>query len=153
MDGDRLSNRREDGKPAMKGPGSYEFQMAVPFHDLDPMHVVWHGNYLKYFDRARFGLFLEGGIDLYRYSLAHNRIFPVTRTSTKHILSLRHNEPFLCRATARDAYIKIVIDFQIVRLEDGALCTRGQGEQIAVKTPEMETLYEIPSDVRAALGF
>lgn len=146
-------NRQENDHPTMTERGSYEFQMAVPFHDLDPMHVVWHGNYLKYFDMARFGLFLKGGIDLYRYSLEHHCIFPVTRTATKHIRSLRHNEPFICRATARDAYIKIVIDFQILRLEDGALCTRGQGEQIAVKTPEMETLYEIPSEVRAALGF
>lgn len=133
--------------------GTYEFRMAVPFHDLDPMQVVWHGNYLKYFDMARFGLFRQGGVDLYRYSLENNCIFPVTKTSAKHILSLRHNEDFLCRATAREAYIKIVIDFQIIRLADEALCTRGQGEQIAVKTPEMETLYEIPSDIRAALGF
>jgi acyl-CoA thioester hydrolase len=132
--------------------GSYEFRMRVPFYDLDPMHVVWHGNYLKYFDRARFGLFRRGGIDLYRYSIEHDCIFPVTRTATKHILSLRHNEEFICRATAREAYIKIVIDFQIVRAEDGAVCTKGQGEQIAVKTPEMETLYEIPAEIRAALG-
>lgn len=137
----------------MNTPGTYEFQMAVPFHDLDPMHIVWHGHYLKYFDMARFGLFLQGGVNLYRYSIDNNCIFPVTRTSAKHILPLRHNDVFVCRAAAIEAYIKIVIDFQIIRLEDGALCTKGRGEQVAVKMPEMETLYEIPSDIQAALGF
>ena len=24
--------------------------IEVPFHDVDTMHVVWHGHYLKYFE-------------------------------------------------------------------------------------------------------
>ncbi len=31
---------------------------TLPFHDLDPMRVVWHGNYMKYFEIARDGLTL-----------------------------------------------------------------------------------------------
>ena len=27
-----------------------EKKFIVPFHDLDPMQIMWHGNYLKYFD-------------------------------------------------------------------------------------------------------
>ena len=27
--------------------------IEVPFHDVDTMHVVWHGHYLKYFEIAR----------------------------------------------------------------------------------------------------
>ena len=27
--------------------------IEVPFHDVDTMHVVWHGHYLKYFEVAR----------------------------------------------------------------------------------------------------
>ena len=36
---------------------SYQIRMRVPFHDLDPMQVVWHGNDFEVFDVARFGLF------------------------------------------------------------------------------------------------
>jgi acyl-CoA thioester hydrolase len=131
----------------------FEFIMIVPFHDLDPMHVVWHGNYLKYFDEARFGLFQAGGIDLYRYSLETNCFFPVTKTSTKHVMPLRYGERIICRAMAVEAWIKIVIDFEIRRAEDDIVCTKGRGEQVAVQHPQMETLYEIPLDVRQALGF
>ena len=30
-----------------------EIEIEVPFFDLDPMNVVWHGNYVKYTEIAR----------------------------------------------------------------------------------------------------
>lgn len=33
--------------------------VKVPFHDCDPLFVVWHGRYLEYFELARTAL-LEG---------------------------------------------------------------------------------------------
>ena len=32
-------------------------EIKVPFHDLDPGNVVWHGRYFKYFESARTLLF------------------------------------------------------------------------------------------------
>ena len=136
----------------MSSGSTHEIQLTIPFCDLDPMQVVWHGNYFRYFDMARFALFRAGGIDLYQYSLEHNHIFPVTRTSVKYIIPLTHNEIIRCRATALEAAIKIVLSFEIRRRSDGALCASAQADQVAVKLPERETLYEIPEDVRAALG-
>jgi acyl-CoA thioester hydrolase len=132
---------------------TYEARLKVPFHDLDPLYVVWHGNYLKYFDIARFGLFKEAGIDLYRYSLEKKFIFPLTKTSAKYIHPLRQDDEFICRARLLEASIKIVMDFEIQRVGDGSICTRGKSDQVAVKIPEMEIMFEIPADIRKALGF
>ena len=41
---------------------------------------------------------------------------------------------------------------EIRRAADDLLCTRGRGEQVAVKMPEMEMQFEIPPDIRRALG-
>lgn len=127
--------------------------MTVPFHDLDPMHIVWHGNYLKYFDIARFGLFRNAGIDLYEFYKKTNYMFPITKTSTKHIIPLRYSDVFICKATIIEAQIKIVIDFKIRRMNDREICTKGRSEQVAVKFPEMEIMFEIPDEIRRALGF
>ena len=35
---------------------SFEVTIRVPFFDLDPMQIVWHGNYLNYFEIARAAL-------------------------------------------------------------------------------------------------
>ena len=130
-----------------------EVRLDVPFHDLDPLGIVWHGNYYKYFDVARFALFEKAGIDLYGYSIRHNMIFPVSRSSAKHILPLRHNDPFICKATVTEAIYKIAMDFEIRLVDTGQICARGKGEQLAVKIPEMEMQFEIPQDISSALGF
>jgi len=125
----------------------------VPFHDLDPLQIVWHGNYLKYFDIARFGLFKQAGLDLYQYFLTRQLIFPVTRSSAKHIVPLRYDDEFVCRATVTEAVYKIAMSFEIRLAENEQICTRGKSEQVAVKMPEMEMQFEVPGDVTAALGF
>lgn len=34
---------------------SCEIIHRVPFYDLDPMQIVWHGNYFNYFENALYG--------------------------------------------------------------------------------------------------
>jgi len=132
---------------------STEIEIVIPFHDLDPLQVVWHGNYLKYFDMARFDLFERLGVDLQEYYKVTNCIFPVIKTSTKYISPLRHRDHIICKATLKDARTKIIIDFEIRRSETGEICSRGRGEQAAVQLPETELLLKIPDDIRTALGF
>ncbi len=132
---------------------SFEVEISVPFFDLDPMQIVWHGNYLNYFELARAALFEHYGVDLYSYYNRERIIFPIIRTSTKHILPLKHRDRVICKATLIDANIKLTVDFEIRKAADGSVCTRGRTEQVAVKTPEMETLFSIPEDIRQLLGY
>lgn len=39
-------------------------RVIVPFHDCDPLQVVWHGRYLQYFELARTELFRNSGVDV-----------------------------------------------------------------------------------------
>jgi acyl-CoA thioester hydrolase len=130
----------------------FDIRMKVAFHDLDPLQVVWHGNYLKYFDVARFGLFAARGIDLYAYMIEKKIAFPVTRTSLKHISPLRAFDEFICRATVTEAHYKIGMTFEIRKTDNGILCARGSSEQLAVSYPAMEMEFAIPEDIRQALG-
>lgn len=131
---------------------SIEIRRTVPFYDLDPMQIVWHGNYFNYFEDARWSLLDHFNIDLYAYYEKTKIIFPIVRTSTKHIYPLRHRDEFICKATLVEARFKIVVDFEIRLVQDGKICARGRTEQVAVLTPEMEILLRIPDDIRAALG-
>jgi len=132
---------------------NHETQFTVPFYDLDPMQMVWHGNYLKYFDIARSELFNALDIDLLDYFKKTNYLFPITKTSTKYIVSLRYRDEFKCKATVTEGEYKIVVDFEIRLIRDNQLCARGRSEQVAVKYPDMEIQFEIPDDIRKALGF
>lgn len=130
-----------------------EVKLTVPFFDLDPMQIVWHGNYLNYFEVARAALFDHYGVDLYSYYERHKLIFPIIRTSTKHIYPLRLRDEIIIKATLVDARVKLVVDFEIRQAADGKICARGRTEQVTVKVPEMEMIFKIPDDIRQALGF
>ena len=95
-----------------------EVVLKVPFHDLDPLQMVWHGNYLKYFDIARSALFVQGGVDLFDYFKTTNYLFPITKSSTKYIASLRYLDEFKSIATVVEAQYKIVINFEIRLLKN-----------------------------------
>ena len=32
---------------------SSEIEIKIPFYDLDPMNIVWHGNYIKYLESSK----------------------------------------------------------------------------------------------------
>ncbi|MDR2861011.1 MAG: acyl-CoA thioesterase [Syntrophobacterales bacterium] len=125
----------------------------VAFYELDPVQIVWHGNYLDYFEIARTAMFNENGVDLYDFYLRNGIVFPIIKTETKHILPLRYHDEFICRASAVDARMKIVVDFEIRKVTDGAICTRGRTEQVAVKADTMEIIFGVPEEIRRALGF
>jgi acyl-CoA thioester hydrolase len=132
---------------------NFEVKIKIPFFDLDPMQIVWHANYLNYFEIARAALFENNGIDLYTFAEKYQLIFPIIKTSTKHVLPLRHNDEIICKATIVDAYVKLIVDFEIRKATDGKICTRGRTEQVAVKIPEMEMLFSMPEEIRRAFGF
>ena len=55
---------------------SHEVTLKAPFFDLDPMQIVWHGHYLKYFDIARSELFDHLGVDLFAFYDRTRYAFP-----------------------------------------------------------------------------
>ncbi|MEI6128063.1 MAG: thioesterase family protein [Pseudomonadota bacterium] len=135
-----------------ESPITHEIEHTVGFYELDPMQIVWHGNYFKYFEDARAGLFKRRGIDLFEFYGRTNYLFPIIKTATKHIAPLRYGDAFICKAAVIEAKAKIVIDFEIRLKADGQLCARGRTEQAAVKLPGMEIEFTIPGEIQKALG-
>ena len=130
---------------------SRELERTVSFYDLDPMQIVWHGNYLKYMDDARGALFDSLGVDLFGLYEKTSHIYPIIKTSVKHVFPLRHKDVIICKATLVEAKYKIIVDFEIRLKSDNRICARGRSEQVAVKVPEMEMLLMIPEEVRGLL--
>ena len=119
-------------------------EMTVPFHDLDPMQVVWHGNHLKYFEAARQKLFDDSGVDLYRVAVDSGFLFPIVKTTVKYVHPLRFRDRIEVRAQLMDAQRRIVLRFEILRLEDGQVCARATSEQVAVRMEDQSLLFSIP---------
>ena len=124
--------------------------LKVPYYDVDLMQIVWHGNYLKYFEMARQALFREYGVGLRHYTENTKYVFPVVRSTIKHISPLRFDDEFTCTAVLKEARVRIVMDFEIKLISDGKLCAKGWTEQVAVILPEMEMAFQIPEEIQKA---
>lgn len=135
---------------AMDDEARISVRMRVPFYDVDLLQIVWHGNYLKYFDLARQAFFFRCGLDM---TLGEERryIFPVIRTSIKYLYPLKLNDEFICTAILKEARVKLVIEFEIRLAKDGRLAATGRSEHAAVRLPEMELEFRIPEEVEKAL--
>ena len=58
-------------------------EIKIPFHDLDPMNIVWHGNYIKYLEQARCEMFNEIGYTYYDMK-NDNYAYPIAKMNTKY---------------------------------------------------------------------
>ena len=145
-----MSFRVDDETKVDKAPLA-TVDLQIPFHDLDPMQIVWHGNYMKYFEHTRQKLFDNSGVDLYRVAREQGYIFPIVKTSVKYIKPLRFRDRISVTAQLKEARRMIVLEFSITRQPDGELCARATSEQLAVRADDQRLLFNIPEKIRNAL--
>jgi acyl-CoA thioester hydrolase len=133
-------------------PRTAVVRFAIPFCDADPMQVVWHGNYLKYFDAARDRLLCDAGIDMYGTYQQTGYIYPITRTQTKHIRPLRVRDEVECKAILVEYECRLVFDFELRNVATGMICVKGRTEQAAVRLDDWLLEMRLPDYLRHALA-
>lgn len=118
-------------------------RMRVPFHDVDPANVVWHGRYLKYFEEARRTLFddLDYG---YRSMLESGFIWPVIDVSIRYVRPLLLDQYFEVSAVLVEWELRIVVDYRIRDL-DGILYTKGRTVQVPLDANTKELFLGTPA--------
>jgi acyl-CoA thioester hydrolase len=121
---------------------SAETEFTVEFYELDPMDVVWHGNYINYFERARRILLDRIGYG-YREMKASGFAFPVTDVSLKFIRPLRFGDRVRARAILDEYENRLRIKYELFDGE-GKLTTKGQSTQMAYNVERNESSFVCP---------
>ena len=99
-------------------------EMNVPFYDVDPMQIVWHGNYYKYVEIARNELMRSKGIE--PWEVARNGyLFVVIESKCRHSYALRYNERFRVTARFKDIDYRLNVGFEIMNLTHNRRAARG----------------------------
>jgi acyl-CoA thioester hydrolase len=107
-----------------------EAEFTVEFYDLDSMNEVWHGNYIKYFEKARCALLNKIGYG-YLEMRESGYAFPVISISAQFIKSLYFGEQVRARAILDEYESGLKILYEISRFETGELCAKGASTQMA----------------------
>ncbi len=117
--------------------------LTVQFYHLDPMEVVWHGNYAKFFEEARCAL-----LNVIDYNYPQMRdsgyAWPIVDMRTKFIGPARFGQRIVVTATLVEYEMRIKIDYVIRDETSGETLTKGQTIQVAVDGQTGEMCYESP---------
>ena len=122
---------------------SITVEHTVAFNELDPMNVVWHGNYANYFELARAALLHKIGMG-YAAMQEFGYAWPVVKLSCKYIRSARLGQRLAIRAEITEYHNTITLKFAIRDAESGELLTRGETMQMAVSVASGETCMVSP---------
>ena len=123
---------------------SSEIEFSVDFNDCDPMKIVWHGNYINYFERARCALLSKIGYD-YLEMEKSGYLFPVAQVRAKYVRSLRFGDVCRARAILTEWENMLEMEFELYNAKTGELTTKGTVSQICVDAKTGETQIVCPA--------
>lgn len=122
----------------------HSHELEIPFFDVDPMNIVWHGNYVKYLETARCAFLSSIGYG-YTEMARQGYGWPIVKIDLKYIRPARFGQ-------------KIRIDMEIVEIESclriaytirdaagGEKLTRAYTTQAAVSVATGEMQFQTPA--------
>lgn len=122
---------------------SISIEQEVAFPDVDSYRIVWHGNYIKYFEIARCKL-LEKINYTYNDMEKSGYFFPIIDVKVKYIRPLLFGQTFIITATLKEWENKLTINYTITDKATNEKLTKGYTSQIAIAMPSHITQYESP---------
>ena len=97
--------------------------LKAQFYDVDSMNVVWHGNYVKYFETARCALLEEIGYD-YEAMRADGYAYPIVKIEAKYIKPVFFGDEIEVEATLKECECFLKIGYVVKNAKSGeTLCT------------------------------
>jgi acyl-CoA thioester hydrolase len=134
-----------------RGIHSAEIIVRVPFFDVDPMQIVWHGHYVKYLEQARCALLDSIGYG-YAAMQASGYSFPVIDLQLRYMKSAVFDQSLRVRAELVEWANRLKINYLIRDADSGARLTRGSTVQVAIDLATGEMRMVSPAALCAAVA-
>lgn len=122
---------------------STTIEYTTSFHDTDAMGVVWHGNYLKFFEKAREALFQKFNYG-YKEMIDSGYLWPIVDTRLKYISPTVAEQTLKIVATLAEYEHRIKINYLILDAKTGKKKTSGYTIQVAVCASTQEMSFITP---------
>lgn len=140
-----------DLREAKKRTWAAESELKVQFYDLDPMEVVWHGNYAKYFEVARCEL-----LDQINYNYAQMKAsgyaWPIIDMHVRYMQPMVFGQIVIVRAELVEWEHRLKIQYVIRDKESGLRLTKGTTIQVAVDIKNKLMCLQSPAILFERLG-
>ena len=125
-------------------------EILVPFFDVDTMHVVWHGHYVKYLEVARCALLDHIGHN-YTHMLESGYAWPVIDLQLRYVRGAVFGQKINVRANLVEWENRLKVNYLITDLASGERLTRASTVQVAVEIQSREMQLVSPKVFVAAV--
>jgi acyl-CoA thioester hydrolase len=127
-----------------------EADVRAEFYDLDPMQVVWHGNYPRFLELGRNALLDRIGYG-YKEMTATGWAFPVVEMSLRYGKPIRLGQVVRVEAALVEWENRLVIDYQILDKASGERLSKARSTQVAVRAESGELSFVCPPELLAGV--
>ena len=109
-------------------------ETRVLYADTDRSQVVYHGNYLRYFEFGRASLMRDAGYP-YKEVEENGYVYPIFEIGLKYFSPLRYDDPIWVNTRPADLErVRLSFDYIITHQETGALICSGATRHCATNT-------------------
>lgn len=119
-------------------------EVSVRFNEADPLGIVWHGHYVRYFEDGREAFGAQYGLtylDFYQNGL----VVPIISVDCQFKKPLRYGDRVIVEARyVDDPAAKIQFDYRLLHAQSGELVATGASTQVFLNKDDMTLLWTVP---------
>lgn len=117
--------------------------IEVAFYEVDPMQIVWHGNYVNYMERARCAI-LEKLQYSYNDMEKDGYGWPVVDVHIKYMRPLQFRQKVRVTAKLTEYEFGLHLSYTFTDIATGKVTTKAESTQMAVNLKTHETSIVSP---------
>jgi len=120
--------------------------IEVAFYEVDPMQIMWHGNYINFMERARCALLEKIGytyVDMEKDGYG----WPVVDVHVKYLKPLQFRQKVRVTARITEYEFGLRLTYTFVDIETGKVTTRAETTQMAINIKTHETNIVSPREL------
>ena len=129
----------------MKSSLVHSTEIEVKFSEADPLGIVWHGHFIRYFEDGREAFGAAYGLrylDLYRKDI----VVPIIHIDCNYRRILRYGHTIRLETTYVDSpAAKLLFDYTITDVATGERVATGNSVQVFMERQSLELLLTVPA--------
>lgn len=120
-----------------------EITLITAFQDADPMGIIYHGNYFRYFEEAR-RVMMEKINYSYLQMKDSGYMWPIIETGVRYVKPLRFDHVIRVSATLVEYENRLLTQYVIYDAKTDQRLTKGHTTQVAVSIERDEMCFVSP---------
>lgn len=135
----------------MKAIVSASAEATPQFYDLDPMNIVWHGNYPRFLELGRMAVMNKIGYG-YNEMVESGYAWPIIDLRMRYARPMKLEHPVKITAGIVEWENTLRVTYLITEVEGGARVMRASSSQVALKIGTQDMLWVAPPILREKLA-